>query len=83
MWVHVGQFAQFLARQERPPQDLDELTPALVRQWRLACKYPRWVAIAGLLRDDARLQAGHVADELARRRKPSPSMVQSYSEADC
>src|SRR5262249_35857380 len=43
---------------------------------------PCWIAVAGLLRDDARLQAGQVADELARRRKPSRSKVQSYSEAE-
>ena len=30
----LRQFAEFLARQQRPPRDLDELTPPLVRQWR-------------------------------------------------
>jgi hypothetical protein len=82
VWVHVRRFAQFLARQERPPRDLEELTAAHVRQWRASCDYPCWIAVAGLLRDDARLQAGQVADELARRRKLSRSKVQSYSEAE-
>ena len=38
--------------------------------------------VRGLLRDDARLQAGPVADELARRSKAPRSTVQSYSEAE-
>jgi len=38
--------------------------------------------VSTLLRADARLQAGPVADELARRRKVHRSHVQSYSEAE-
>jgi hypothetical protein len=38
--------------------------------------------VASLLRDDARLGAGRVADELARRFKAPRSKVQSYSEAE-
>ena len=73
-WHFVRQFTEFLARQQRPPRDLDELTPALVRQWRESLPaaptgYRTWRIVSGLLRDDARLQAGPVADELARRRK--------------
>jgi len=86
-WLLLRQFAEFLARQQRPPRDLDELTPALVRQWReslpvAAGGYRAWRSVSGLLRDDARLQAGPVADELARRRKLPPSKVQSYTEAE-
>lgn len=86
-WLLLRQFAEFLARQQRPPRDLDELTPALVRQWRESLPagaggYRAWRIVSGLLRDDARLQAGPVADELARRRKLPPSKVQSYTEAE-
>ena len=83
----LRQFAEFLARQQRPPRDLDELTPALVRQWReslpaTATGFNAWRTVSGMLRDDARLQAGPVADELARRHKIPPSKVQSYTEAE-
>jgi hypothetical protein len=86
-WLLLRQFAEFLARQQRPPRDLDELPPALVRQWRESLPagaggYRAWRSVSGLLRDDARLQAGPVADELARRRKLPPSKVQSYTEAE-
>ena len=86
-WLLLRQFAEFLARQPRPPRDLDELTPALVRQWRESLPagaggYRAWRSVSGLLRDDARLQAGPVADELARRRKLPPAKVQSYAEAE-
>ena len=86
-WLLLRQFAEFLARQQRPPRDLGELTPALVRQWReslpeAAGGYRAWRSVSGLLRDDARLQAGPVADELARRRKLPPAKVQSYAEAE-
>lgn len=82
VWIHLRQFAQFLARQQRPPQNLGELTPALVREWRAACDYMCWIMIAALLRDDPRLQEGPVADALARRSKAARSKVQSYSEAE-
>jgi hypothetical protein len=86
-WLLLRQFAEFLARQQRPPRDLDELTPALVRQWReslpeAAGGYRAWRSVSGLLRDDARLQAGPVADELARRYKLPPAKVQSYTETE-
>lgn len=87
VWDFVRQFTEFAARQQRPPRDLDELTPALVRQWRESLPaaptgYRAWRIVSGLLRDDARLQAGPVADELARRRKVPPAKVQSYAEAE-
>jgi hypothetical protein len=86
-WHFVRQFTEFLARQQRPPRDLDELTPALVRQWRESLPaaptgYRTWRIVSSLLRDDARLQAGPVADELARRRKIPPAKLQSYTEAE-
>ncbi|MGH3195736.1 MAG: hypothetical protein ACRDRJ_34240 [Streptosporangiaceae bacterium] len=85
-WLYLRQFAEFLARQQQPPGDLDELAPGLVRKWReglpSAGGYNAFRAVSGLLRDDARLQAGPVADELARRYKAPRSTVQSYSEAE-
>ena len=70
-WLLLRQFAEFLARQQRPPRDLDELTPPLVRQWRESLPagaggYRAWRSVSGLLRDDARLQAG------AGRRRAGP-----------
>jgi hypothetical protein len=65
---------------------LDELTLGLVQHWRKsaaeACAYRTFTVVSNLLRDDARLQAGPVADELAQRRKASKGAVQSYSEAE-
>jgi hypothetical protein len=81
-WGYVRQFTQFLARQQQPPRDLDGLTMALVRQWRAVSTYTAETEICSLLRDDVRLQAGRVADELARRVKPPRGKVQSYGEAE-
>jgi hypothetical protein len=87
-WLVLRQFAEFLASRPRPPRDLDELTPELVRQWMddipeaggggRAAR----ARLCGLLREDARLQTGPVAEELARRRKVRRGQVQSYSEAE-
>jgi hypothetical protein len=86
MWIRLRQFAEFLAAQPRPPRDLDELTPQLIRQWRAGLptggSYTIFRVIGGLLRDDARLKHGPVADELARYHKLPRPKVQSYSEAE-
>ncbi|WP_232838232.1 hypothetical protein [Streptomyces geranii] len=76
VWTYVKVFADFLSQQDPCPQDLDQLTAGLLRQWRMS----RQVTVSGattletvrsLLRDDSRLQSGPVADELARIvRKP-------------
>lgn len=84
---HVMRFAQFLAALERPPGDFDELTVAMVKRWRHSRSgrpggYQDLVWIGSLLRDDERLAAGPVADELARRLRPPVSRVQSYGEAE-
>ncbi len=73
-WLHLQRFAEFLGCQEPTPRDVDELTPGMVRQWRAGLPagtggYNTFRVISSLLRDDARLQAGPVADELARRSK--------------
>ena len=59
----------------------------LVRHWRESLRrraggHNAFGVVSGLLRDDARLQEGPVADELARRYRASRSTVQSYSEAE-
>jgi hypothetical protein len=81
-WVYVRQFAGFLARQEQPPRDLGELTAELVRRWREGLPVTKgghnaFITVAGILRDDERVQSGPVADELALRRKVPRSKVQS------
>jgi hypothetical protein len=80
-WLYLRQFAEFLAREQRPPRDLDELTVGLVRHWRESLTGARghnsFATVAGLLRDDSRLQAGPVAEELARRCKAPRRTVRS------
>ena len=86
-WLQLRRFAQFLASQEPSPRDLEELTPAMVRRWRAwlpagAGGYYAFGLVGGLLLGDERLQAGPVADELARRSRKPRSRLQSYSEAE-
>ncbi|MFC5724162.1 hypothetical protein ACFP1Z_28745 [Streptomyces gamaensis] len=86
-YTHVALFARFLSQQEHPPRDLDELTAALLKRWWQASKATnsgrsRFRTVTALLRDDARLQAGPVAEELARRIGQLPSSRQSFSDAD-
>jgi hypothetical protein len=86
-WLQLRRFAQFLACQEPSPRDLDELTPAMVRRWRAwlpagAGGYYAFGLVSSLLLDDERLQAGPVADELARRSRKPRSRLQSYGEAE-
>ena len=42
VWFCLQQFARFAGRQQRPPRDLDELTPGLVRLWRESLAKARW-----------------------------------------
>ena len=86
-WYQLEVFAKYLARQENPPRDLDEITAAVVKQWRMGLgtsggSYHASTQIARLLLRDGRLQAGPVADELAVRRKAPKSKIQSYTEAE-
>jgi hypothetical protein len=86
-WVYVRQFADFLARLERPPRDLEDITAELARDWRESLPVTKgghnaFTTVAGILRDDARLQAGPAADQLAVRRKKPRSKVQSYGQAE-
>jgi len=82
-----ARFARFLACQEPSPRDLDELTPAMVRRWRAwlpagAGGDYAFGLVSSLLLADDRLQAGPVADELARRSRKPRSRTQSYGEAE-
>jgi hypothetical protein len=86
-WLQLRRFAQFLASQEHSPRDLEELTPAMVRRWRAwlpagAGGYYAFGLVSGLLLGDERLQAGPVADALARRSRKPRSKLQSYSETE-
>lgn len=86
-WVQVNGFATYLSELEQPPGDLDGLTSALVKRWRLhrlerPGGYGAVTTMVRLLRDDPRLQSGLVADELARR-VPEPKWgTQSYAQAE-
>ncbi|MEU6885628.1 hypothetical protein ABZ918_10520 [Streptomyces viridosporus] len=81
----LGKFTAFLSGLERPPRDVEELTTAQVKQWRLsqagtAGGHNAITRVGSLLRQDARLASGPVADELAVRTQRPKSKTQSYSE---
>jgi hypothetical protein len=72
MFQLLEKFTAFLSGLERPPRDVDELTTAQVKQWRMsqagtAGGYNAITRVGSLLRQDARLASGPVADELAVR----------------
>lgn len=86
-WTQLVLFTRFLSESERPPQDLDEVTPALLKRWRAknigsntGKNALRLVRI--LLRRDTRLQVGAVAEELARRIPGYEPSKQSYEDAE-
>jgi hypothetical protein len=87
VWRCIRRFAVFLAGLEPVPRDLDELTASMVRQWRVSLPagaggHRIFQEVSGLLRDDRRLQARPVADEIARRVKTPRSRTQSYRESE-
>jgi hypothetical protein len=86
-WVYMRQFADFLARQEQQPSDLQELTEKIARHWRESLPATKgghnaFTTIASILRDDDRIRLGPAAEELAVRHKVPRSRVQSYSQAE-
>ena len=86
-WNHLLTFAQFLSECERPPQDLDEVTAAMLKRWRAKnigsnTGRTRLAMIRVLLRQDPRLQVGVVAEELARRIPAKEPSKQSYEDAE-
>ncbi|GEC06045.1 hypothetical protein SSP24_37000 [Streptomyces spinoverrucosus] len=87
MFELLEKFTVFLSGLERPPRDVEELTTAQVKQWRLseagtAGGYNAITRVGSLLRQDARLVSGPVADELAVRTQRPKSQTQSYSEEE-
>lgn len=85
MFQLLDKFTAFLSGLEGPPRDVDELTTAQVKQWRLsqagtAGGHNAISRVGSLLRQDARLASGPVADELAVRTQRPKSATQSYSE---
>lgn len=86
-WRKLLVFTRFLAEQERPPQDLDEMTPAMLKRWRAqntgSSNGRHTLAVVRvLLRRDPRLNVGAVAEELARRVPRAESSRQSYEDAE-
>ncbi|TLS46238.1 hypothetical protein FE633_09850 [Streptomyces montanus] len=85
MFQLLEKFTALLSGLERPPRDVEELTTAQVKQWRLsqagtAGGHNAITRVGSLLRQDARLASGPVADELAVRTQRPKSKTQSYSE---
>ncbi|WP_349636913.1 hypothetical protein [Streptomyces mirabilis] len=86
-WKKLMIFARFLSGLDQPPQDLDELTAAMLKRWRaqhVATNTGKVTlsSVRTLLQRDPRLGRGPVAEELACRvPKPTPSK-QSYDEPD-
>lgn len=86
-WMKLEKFAEFVSGLEPPPQDLGDLTTAMLKRWRaqhVATNTGRntLATVRTLLQRDPRLSQGAVAEELARRiPKPRPSK-QSYKQAE-
>ncbi|MEU9291750.1 hypothetical protein AB0D57_45870 [Streptomyces sp. NPDC048275] len=86
-WARIRVFAAFLSGLEDPPEDLDALTAATMRDWRerhIGTNTGRGTltTVRLVLRRDPRLTTGPVAEELARRiPRPTPSK-QPYGQAE-
>ncbi|MEU1690006.1 hypothetical protein ABZ590_00015 [Streptomyces hirsutus] len=86
-WLRLVWFARFLADQERPPQDLDEVTAAMIKRWRtrhIGSNAGKQIltSVRGVLVHDPRLSKGPVAEELARRLPRAKPSKQSFTEAE-
>lgn len=82
--AHLNMFVEFAIQSERPPQDVDEISAALVNAWWRKLKDTPggrviFGAVVTLLRLDPRLQRGPVAEELARRVPNLPRNQTSYA----
>jgi hypothetical protein len=86
-WRKLEAFARFVSGLEDPPQDLGDLTRAMLKRWRaqhVATNTGRTTLqlVRTLLQRHPQLSSGAAAEELARRvPKPRPSK-QSYEDAD-
>ena len=85
-WGSVKGFVAFLSRQADSPNDLDQLTAAVVKRWRTSLPktaggFTEFTLVTRLLLRDPRL-AGPVAEVLAARFPRPKSGTQSYSQAE-
>jgi len=83
-WKYVMRFATFLSSLEEQPDDLQDLTAPVMKRWRVSLSSApagcnTLNGVGKLLRSDARLQSGTVAEELAVKVRPAKSTTQSYS----
>ncbi|MEW2248761.1 hypothetical protein AB0907_15685 [Streptomyces sp. NPDC006975] len=87
VWEKLKVFAKFLAEAEDPPDDLGDLTPAVLKRWRarhVGTNHGKGIlrTVRLLLQQDPRLAEGLVAEELARRIPTGRTTKQSYGEAE-
>ena len=86
-WSKLLVFTRFLSGLERPPQDLHEVTAAMLKRWRaqnIGTNTGR-ITLANmrvLLRRDPRMRSGAAAEELARRIPAAERSKQSYEDAE-
>ncbi|MFG2532532.1 hypothetical protein [Streptomyces sp. NPDC048516] len=86
-WITVKMFARFVAELEHPPQDLGDLTIAMLKRWRarhVGTNSGKNVLrqVRPLLRADPRLAGGPVGEELARRIPKTVPIKQSYGKEE-
>ncbi len=86
-WLCIKRFTKYLSEQEVPPNDLDELTGALIDRWWMRMRTTSgnratFRAVTTLLRGHGRFQTGPMADALARRIPGSKATTQSYGTAE-
>lgn len=84
-WSRVTVFATFLSELENTPQDLDEVTVAILKRWRtrhVSTTTGKAVlsTIRLLLRQDPRFTGGPVTEELLRRFPAAKPSKQSYED---
>ncbi|MDX3745320.1 hypothetical protein [Streptomyces sp. AK08-02] len=86
-WARIRLFVKFLSEMDRPPDDLDGLTVAMLRRWRVQhvstnAGKGTLRTIRTLLQRDPRLATGPVAEELAHRIPPPAPSKRFYEEAE-
>lgn len=86
-WITVKMFSRFVAELEHPPQDLGDLTSAMLKRWRarhIGTNSGKNVLrqVRPLLRADPRLAGGPVGEELARRIPKAVPVKQSYGKEE-
>jgi hypothetical protein len=86
-WGKLLLFTRFLSGLEQPPQNLDELTAAMLRRWRAlnigtSTGRVTLATVRVLLRRDPAMRTGAAAEELARRIPAPERSKQSYEDAE-